>query len=184
MDNLNLIVANNFKAIREAKKISLDKVAEMTGVSKSMLGQIERGESNPTMTTMWKIANGLKIPFTSLITTPKPDTAIVKKDEVEPYTEDKGKFRNFPIFPYEEGRRFDGYMVEIEKGGYWSSDPHGEGTEEFITVFAGELTVRVDDEEYTIGTYDSIRFRADKPHAYHNSGEKMTRLSMVIYYHA
>jgi len=52
LENLNETVAKNLKSIREEKKLSLDKVAELTGVSKSMLGQIERGESNPTITTV------------------------------------------------------------------------------------------------------------------------------------
>lgn len=182
MDNLNEIVANNLKAIREEKKLSLDKVAELTGVSKSMLGQIERGESNPTITTVWKIANGLKISFTALINTPQQDTAIIGRNEVKPLIEDNGKYRIYPYFPYEDGRRFEMYSVEIDKGGYLSADAHTEGTQEFITVYDGELTIRVNNQEFAVKEGDSIRFRADKPHAYHNSGGKLTRLSMVIYY--
>src|SRR5690554_5668235 len=64
---IDLVIAKNLKAIRESKKLSLEKVAELTGVSKTMIGQIERGESAPTITTIWKIANGLKVSFTSLI---------------------------------------------------------------------------------------------------------------------
>lgn len=58
---IHLILANNLKLLREQRKLSLDKVAEMTGISKTMLGQIERGESSPSITTVWKIANGLKL---------------------------------------------------------------------------------------------------------------------------
>ena len=58
MENFNIVFAKNLKRIREDRKLSLDKVADLTGVSKSMLGQIERGDSNPTITTVWKIANG------------------------------------------------------------------------------------------------------------------------------
>ncbi len=182
MENLNFVISMNLKRIREEKKLSLDKVAQMTGVSKSMLGQIERGESNPTVTTVWKIANGLKISFTSLLNQAQSDTVIISKDDVEPMLEDNGKYKLYPFFPYEDGRRFEVYKVEIEKGGYLSADPHGENTQEFITVFDGEVTIRVDDEEYTVKTGDSIRFRADKPHAYHNSGDDLTKASMVIYY--
>ena len=85
-------------------------------------------------------------------------------------------------FPFEDDRRFEVYSVEIEKGGYLSSESHGEGTEEFLTVFEGELTVRVNNNEYTVKNGDSIRFKADRPHTYHNSGETLTRLSMIIYY--
>lgn len=172
----------NLKRIREEKKLSLDKVAKMTGVSKSMLGQIERGESNPTITTVWKIANGLKVSFTSLLNQKGSDTVIVTKEDVEPLIEDNGKYKLYPFFPYEDGRRFEVYKVEIEKGGYLSAEPHGEKTHEFITVFDGEITIRVDDEEYKVKKGNSIRFRADKPHAYHNSGDELTRVSMVIYY--
>lgn len=182
MENLNETVAKNLKSIREEKKLSLDKVAELTGVSKSMLGQIERGESNPTITTVWKIANGLKISFTSLINTPQHDTVIIGRDEIEPLIEDNGKYRLYPYFPYEDGRRFEVYSVEIGKGGYLSADAHPEDTQEFITIFDGELTIRVNDQEFTVKEGDSIRFKADKPHAYHNSGSKPARMSMVIYY--
>lgn len=70
MEEINLILAKNLKAFRESKKLSLERVAELTGVSKTMIGQIERGGSSPTITTIWKIANGLKISFTSLINNP------------------------------------------------------------------------------------------------------------------
>lgn len=182
MENLNKIVARNLRSIREEKKLSLDKVAELTGVSKSMLGQIERGESNPTITTVWKIANGLKISFTTLINTPQHDTVIINRSEVEPLIEDNGKYRLYPYFPYEDGRRFEVYSVEIEKGGYLSAEAHPEDTQEFITVFDGELTIRVNEQEFAVKEGDSIRFKADKPHVYHNSGNKLTKLSLVIYY--
>lgn len=182
MEEIHLIIARNLKAYREDKKMSLEKVAELTGVSKTMIGQIERGESSPTITTIWKIANGLKIPFSSLINQPQPETKVIFKKEIQTLSEDNGKYLVYPYFPYEEDRRFEVYGVEIEKGGFLASDAHREGTEELLTIFQGELTVRVNHEEYTIGNGDSIRFKADRPHTYHNSGETLTRLSMVLYY--
>ena len=63
MNSMNLIVARNIKRLREEKKLSMDELAKLSGVSKSMLGQIERGESNPTISTIGKIVEGLRIPF-------------------------------------------------------------------------------------------------------------------------
>ncbi|MEB9453351.1 helix-turn-helix transcriptional regulator, partial [Bacillus cereus] len=71
MEEIQLILAKNLKSIREKEKLSLEKVSQLTGVSKTMIGQIERGESSPTLTTIWKIANGLKVSFTSLINNPQ-----------------------------------------------------------------------------------------------------------------
>ncbi|NHC40609.1 helix-turn-helix domain-containing protein [Bacillus sp. MM2020_1] len=182
MEEINLIIAKNLKAFRESKKLSLEKVAEITGVSKTMIGQIERGESSPTITTIWKIANGLKISFTSLINNPQPDTKVILKNDVQTLFEDNEKYRLYPFFPFQEDRRFEVYSVEIEIGGYLSSESHGEGTEEFLTVFEGDLTVQVNNIEYTVRNGDAIRFMADRPHTYYNSGDTLTRLSMVIYY--
>lgn len=179
---INLILANNLKMLREQRKLSLDKVAEMTGISKTMLGQIERGESSPSITTVWKIANGLKLSFSSLINEPHSGTVVVSREEVQALVEDNGRIRIFPYFPYEDGRRFEMYSLEMEHGGYLSAEAHIEGTEEFITVFDGEVTIRVDHEEYTVKQGESIRFKADKPHVYHNSGNTLNRLSMVIHY--
>lgn len=182
LDPLNTVIAENFRRLREARKLSLERVAELTGVSKSMLGQIERGESNPTVATLWKIAGGLRVSFTALINSPQPDTLVIQRSAIEPLVEDGGRYRLYPFFPYEEGRPFEMYMVEMERGSYLSAEPHGEGTQEFVTVFEGELTIRVGAEEFTVGTGDSVRFKADRPHAYHNSGAGVTRLSMVIHY--
>lgn len=63
MESLN--IGKHLKNIRQNRELSLDEAAEMTGVSKPMLGQIERGQSSPTITTLWKIATGLKVPLSS-----------------------------------------------------------------------------------------------------------------------
>ena len=182
MEEIHLILARNLKAIREKEKLSLEKVAQLSGVSKTMIGQIERGESSPTLTTIWKIANGLKISFTSLINNPQPDTTLVLKDEIQVLTEDNGRYRVYPAFPFQEDKRFEMYTIEIDEEGQLRSDSHKEGTEEFITVFDGEITIAVSDGQYTLKSGDSIRFKADRPHTYANSGDTLARLSMTIYY--
>ncbi|CAM4028465.1 DNA-binding protein [Bacillus manliponensis] len=182
MEEIHLILARNLKAIREKEKLSLEKVSQLSGVSKAMIGQIERGESSPTLTTIWKIANGLKVSFTSLINHPEPDTTVVLKNEIQVLSEDSGRYRVYPYFPFQEDRRFEVYAVEIEKEGILNSDSHKEGTEEFITVFDGEVTIRVSEVEYQLKSGDSIRFKADRPHTYYNSGETLARMSMTIYY--
>lgn len=79
MEDVQSIIARNVKLLREQKKLSLEKMAEVTNVSKTMIGQIERGESTPTITTLWKIANGLKVSFSELIYAPRPEIKFVRK---------------------------------------------------------------------------------------------------------
>ncbi len=147
-----------------------------------MLGQIERGESSPTISVVWKIASGLKLSFTSLVDSHQAEINKVTKSSITPLIEDGSRYRLYPFFPFEEGRSFEIYQIEIDKGGSISADPHSDGVEEFIMVFQGELTIDVNDQKYKISAGDSIRFRADKKHGYFNQGETMVRLNMVINY--
>ncbi|MCE1253954.1 MAG: XRE family transcriptional regulator, partial [Anaerolineae bacterium] len=182
MEDISLLVAQNLKKIRDEKKLSLDKLAELTGVSKSMLGQIERGESSPTISMVWKIANGLKISFTSLFSAPASDVDLVRKEDIHPLLEDQGKYRLYPFFNIEQDRSFEIYRVEIEPGGLLSAEAHPGGTQEFISVFGGILNLRVDEQEYLLKNGDALRFRADRPHVYANPGKLLTELNMVIHY--
>ena len=182
MENLNELIAENLKRLRAEKGLSLDAVAKLSGVSKSMLGQIERGEVNPTISTVWRIANGLKVSFTSLVTGPQDDSEFVARSDVEPLIEDRGKIRNYPVFPFDAERGFEMYAVEIDPGGYLQADPHTPGSQEFLTLHAGRLAVRVAEEEHVLERGDSIRFKADVPHSYHNPGTEMASVGMVIHY--
>lgn len=182
MDKLNLVIAENLKRLREDRKLSLDNVAKLSGVSKSMLGQIERGEVNPTVSTVWKISNGLKISFTQLMSRPEATIEIIDKSEIQPLVEDNGKIRNFPVFPYDSTRRFEMYSLEIDSGGKLDAEAHPQGTEEFITVFSGGITISINNENFIVTTGNSIRFKADSPHGYKNTGRGICTLSMVIYY--
>lgn len=182
MDKLNFVIAENLKRLREERKLSLDNVAKLSGVSKSMLGQIERGEVNPTVSTVWKISNGLKISFTQLMSRPETDIELVEKSEIQPLVEDNGKFRNFPVFPFDSTRRFEMYSLEIDGGGCLNAEAHPQGTQEFITVFSGAVTIKTNSEDFVVTTGNSIRFKADSPHSYINTGKEICTLSMVIYY--
>ncbi|MDP4146679.1 MAG: XRE family transcriptional regulator [Bacillota bacterium] len=182
MKDLNWIVSTNLKKIRQEMKLSLERFSEITGVSKAMLRQIEAGESSPTINTIWKIATGLKIPYTSIITSQEPDAVIVPKSTIEPQVDDDGRYLVYPLFPSEDGRRFEIFMLELEKGCSYYSNAHNEKTQEFITVYEGSLRIVVGSEEYEVNEFDSIRFKADKAHSYHNVGDKTARISMVIYY--
>ena len=84
MDTMNLIVAKNIKRLREKQKLSMEALSKLSGVSKSMLAQIERGDGNPTISTLWKISNGMKVPFDALTVRPKTPYEIIKTADIEP----------------------------------------------------------------------------------------------------
>lgn len=179
---LQQVVAKNIKEIRESKKITLDTAAKLTGVSRSMLAQIERGDVNPTISVLWKIANGYKTSFTSLVSPREEGHLLIKAENVTPLFEGDGLYINRPAFPFQENTQFETYRIEILKDGYLQAQPHMKGTEEFLTVFSGELEVQTGAERFCIKKGDSLRFRADAEHSYRNVGEETVHLHMIIYY--
>lgn len=174
-------VARNIKNIRERKKITLESAAKLTGVSRSMLAQIEKGEANPTISILWKIANGYKVSFTSLVNN-DASSLLIKAEEVVPLIEDDGRYINRPAFPFQEDKQFETYHIEIKEHGFLQAQPHLEGAEEFITVFEGEVEIVADTEFFQLKKGDSLRFKADVAHSYKNIGSTTAYLSMIIYY--
>lgn len=175
-------IGKNLQDIRKSRGLSLDAVAELSGVSKGMLGQIERGESNPTISVLWKIVNGLRISFATLMEDASPQVRVVAMEETTPLVEEEGAYRAFPIFPFEQDRGFEVYSVLIEPGTSHQSEAHYEGVEEFIMVMDGELRVEVGGESYTLKPTLAMRFSADQPHTYTNDTDKTIRYVTLIHY--
>lgn len=181
-EELNRMIAANLKELRRMRGLTLDETAELTGVSKSMLGQIERGECGPSVATLWKIANGLKISFTALMREDRPRAEIVNNKAIAPLTNGQQGFRLYPVFPAEPDRDFEILYIELESGTCSASDPHEKGTEEFTLVYEGELTLTLGDECFRVPAGHSIRYAADVRHSYENHTAQTVRLCMVIRY--
>lgn len=176
------VVAVNIRRIREQKKLTLDAAAEATGVSRSMLAQIEKGDVNPTISVLWKIANGYKVSFTSLVERESEQIYVLRRGDTEVLQEDGGRYLNYPIFPFDERTLFETYRIVIEPEGRLTAEPHLNGSEEYITVFSGQVEITAAGKSVLLAEGDSIRFRANVPHAYRNAGAERVELSMLIYY--
>lgn len=178
---MNLIIANNIKSLREKNKLSMDELAKLSGVSKSMLAQIERGAGNPTVSTLWKISNGLKVPFDALIIQRECSYEIVSPASIQPLLENNGKVKNYPLFPDNENRKFAIYHLEFSPESCLISDPHLLGTTEFITVYKGSLEINVDNKRFNLNPYESLRFNADRVHSYKNNTNDLVLVHMILY---
>jgi transcriptional regulator with XRE-family HTH domain len=180
--DINFSVSQNIKQIREQKKLTLDAAASATGVSRSMLAQIEKGDANPTIAVLWKIANGYKVSFTSLVEQPPQAAAVLPASAAQPIIGDDGRYINYPAFAFDERRGFETYRIVIAPGGRLCAEPHMAGTEEYVTVFSGEVEITAAENAFALGKGDSIRFLADVPHSYRNTGADEAQLSMLLYY--
>lgn len=180
MDFLNKNVSMNLRRIRKSKQMSLDNVAQETGISKSMLGQIERGEANPTIGTIGKIISGLRVNFMDLIASPQEGSYLVRRQALSPVKEERDSYRSYVYFPYEQGRDFEIYEIAIFPGSYYCCASHGERTMEYLIVCDGELCLDLGEEHHTLGAGDAIRFHTDQAHTYRNEGNSQLRLFTVF----
>lgn len=181
-NRLNVMIGKRLSELRKNRGWSLDQAASATGVSKPMLAQIERGDSNPTISTLWKIASGFAVPFSHFLEEPDEDVRLTDMEQITPLCDDSGKYLVYPLYKKEPGTSFEMYEVVLKAECHYVSRPHQRGVKEYIMVREGELTLVIGDGTHTVGKDQSIRFSADKKHAYINRQEKDCRISMLVHY--
>jgi XRE family transcriptional regulator, regulator of sulfur utilization len=179
---INDMIGQRLKRIRTEKGLSLDAVSELTGVSKPMLAQIERAMSNPTVSTLWKIAEGLKVPFTAFIEETEEDVKLVLKEDITPIKEANDRYEVYSVFPMNNGRPFEIYEINLLSGCDYLAGPHTPHVEEYIWVTKGTIKMECNDTIFELAQGTGMRFIADRPHRYINDKNTDALIMMVIYY--
>lgn len=175
-------ISERLKALREERQLSLDQLSRLTGVSKPMLGQIERAQSNPTVSTLWRIAEGLGVSFTSFIEEEKNDIHVVKKSDIQPLKESEGLYEVWPVFPMSQGRPIEVYTITLLPGCHYPSKGHPKGVMEYLWCTKGSCRLSTAQGLYNIHESEGVSFRADETHIYENNTSEIAELVMVIYY--
>ncbi|MDO4976118.1 MAG: XRE family transcriptional regulator [Eubacteriales bacterium] len=180
MDYLSHNIGVNLKRIRKARGFSLDMVAEQTGVSKSMLAQIEKKTANPSIGVLGKIISGLRIDFDDLIRMPPAESYLVEIDKLEATKEVEGQYRVWTCIPISENDIFEIYQIEIEAGQEYSTTSHGEKTKEYLMVTKGEVTVCINEKTYLVKEDQVFRFDSDQDHTYRNNTQGTVSFYVVF----
>ncbi|KHD84437.1 helix-turn-helix domain-containing protein [Heyndrickxia ginsengihumi] len=180
MDHIQEIIASNLISLRKNRGLSLDKMSEITGVSKAMLAQIEKGKSSPTVSTLWKIANGLQVSFSVLMKEDKPQVTKINIEQLTPAIDDEGNYLVYSFFPYHPEKRFEIYIVNLKPGFTHQAEAHL--GEEYILIKEGELTIDIEGDVHILRPGDAIQFTSNTKHSYTNATEKLVSFFMLIYY--
>ena len=174
------IIAYNLKRIREERKLSLGQLAESAGVSKVVLSQIEKGDSNPTINTIWKITGALQLLYTSLMELPETHAVHVKKAAIHEQVEKK--YHIFSYYPKDQYRNFEMYQIEMEPGCEHPSIGHSTNSSEYIMVIEGQAILEVNEKEYLLEKDDALFFDASAAHCYRNKTDRAVKMVLLIYY--
>jgi transcriptional regulator with XRE-family HTH domain len=173
---------------RKERHLTLDRLAAISGVSRSMLSQIERGEANPTFAVLWSLTQALGIDFSQLIA--GGITHQRKAEAIELVTlaltpeikSPDGAWRLRILSSPALAGRIEWYEVEIAPGCKLQSAPHAPGTFEHLTAHSDGLLVETELGRQALKTGETARYRADVGHEIANSGENLAKALMVVLY--
>lgn len=171
-DDILSLLPQRLKEARRAQGLSLEAVAKLSGVSRSMVSQIERGESSPTIATLWNLTRALQVDFAGLLEDGQqaPRIEVLRADQI-PTIDNMGEGCRIRILsPPEEAGRNELYELRFEEGGKLDSQPHKHGTVEILSVINGEVSLTSGDNRARLGRGDSARYAADLPHCIASEG--------------
>ena len=175
--DIHQAVGLNIQRIRKAQKLSIDRAAELSGVSKSMLGQIERGVVNPTISVLHKLAQGLHVPLEKLIECVEdPDITLHRGVDHVGQRLFGGKVIRYPLFPYDTDSRAESCQLDIFISGACEAADLIPGSRVYLTALAGMVEVQVGEERWLLESRDSLAFPGHLPRKYTNKGNTTVRL--------
>jgi transcriptional regulator with XRE-family HTH domain len=183
-DALTRHLGRRVKQLRAQHNWSLESLASASGVSRSMLSQIEREQANPTLAVTLRIAQAFSMGLGDLLETPGATsniTTIRVDDHTYHYRSDQNcRIRTLSPLNLEKDVEF--YEVALLPGGTLRSAPHFEGTREFLTVQKGQLRLESGSDIELLNPGDSASYRADVAHALVNTATTETVLFLVDIY--
>jgi XRE family transcriptional regulator, regulator of sulfur utilization len=170
------------KRVRFERGLTLEDTSGLTGVSKAMLGQIERGESTPTISVLWKISTGLRISFSEMLGSETNNYEVISIEDIKPVYESDGKMILHNVFPFNPISGFEYFYIKLIPGARHVSTPHQSSTEEYIVVTKGTLELTVDDQTFELAAPSALRFKPNKKHIYSNPYDTEVIFQNIVKY--
>ena len=168
--------------LRRAKNLTLEELARRSGVSKSMLSQIERNRTNPTFATIWRLTNALGVGLDEVIRGEgrEPSVDVVAAHATPSVSSADGRCRLRILGPLDLAGLTEWYEMMAEPDAELVSEAHDSGTTEHLSVFEGSLVVESGDHSSEVGAGETARYPADQGHAIRNRGGVPARALLVV----
>lgn len=180
------LIGANIRARRTKQGLTLNVLAERSGVSKAMLSQIESDKVNPTVAMVWKIARGLDVDINELLAgsgEPVRHFHLTRHDDIPVLDTDEEGLHMKVLTPLSLVEDLEMYLLTFSPGGELRSRPHFPRTEEFLTVIEGHIRVRVGERVEDLRAGDFIRYQCDIEHDIENAADGKALVHMVVRFH-
>lgn len=183
-DTIHRHLGHRVKQLRSDRGWSLEALASASGVSRSMLSQIEREQANPTLAVTLRIAQAVGMTLGELLQAPgaASSVSVIRADDRAYHYRSDKNCRVRTLSPLNLEKDVELYEVQLQPGGALRSAPHFEGTREFLTVQKGRVRVESAGDSEVLQPGDSASYRADVPHAIVNAGRSEAVIFLVDIY--
>ena len=174
-------LGKTIQRLRKAYNLSLSELAEQSGVAKSIISQIERNETNPTLATIWRLSQALDVSIERVLATSDEEPFIEKSSraDIPALKSEDGKVRLSIIGWIKTVEWLQWYEVSAEPGGELDSEGHQRGSIESLSVSAGEFEVEVGGITQRAKAGETLRYRCDRQHVVRCVGDKPGTALMV-----
>lgn len=176
-------IGKNILFYRKKRDMTIDELSKKSGVSKSMLSQVEQEKTNPTVITVWKIARSLDVSINQLLQTEEePAIEVIRKGDMPIIYSKDGKCTIRICSSIDMAENLELYHIICEPGGKNDSEPHFIGTQEFLTVLSGKIKVSVGETSKILNQGDSTRYNADIKHTIENISDNESQVYLVVWF--
>lgn len=184
VEPLNQYVCQRVKWFRKKKGWTLEQLSAQSGVSRSMLSQVERGAANPTLAVAFRIARAFDVSLGDLVegAIDRARMRVIRRNDDNAIFRDDDHCRIRTLSPLNLEKDVEFYEVALNAGERLDSAAHFSGTREFLTVQSGQITVRSGDETETLKKGDSVQYRADVDHSIENTSTEEAVFFLVDIY--
>lgn len=160
------LVATALKRERTRAGLSIAELARRAGIGKSTLSQLESGEGNPSVETLWALATALGLQFADLLDVPVRRVEVIRAADGPKVAAADADYSATLLSAAPPGTRRDLYRVRAEPGSPRVSAPHTRGMVEYVILSTGRARVGPVDDPVELGPGDFISYPGDAPHIF------------------
>jgi transcriptional regulator with XRE-family HTH domain len=170
------------KQERQARRWTLDRLAEAAGVSRRMVVNVEQGTANPSVGTLLRLSDALGIGLPSLVERPRPEPVkVTRAGEGAVLWSGNAGGRGVLVAGTDPPDVLELWDWTLAPGDAHASEAHAQGTKELMQVHEGSVTLEVGGQSVTVQTGDALAFPGDVEHSYANTGPHSARFSLAVF---
>lgn len=176
-DRLSANLADNLRQLREARGLTQQQLAKLSGLPRPTWGNLESGGANPTIAVLVKAAAALQVSVEELLAPPRPSGRLYPAGSLPVRQRGLVKVRKLLPEPL-AGMELDRF--ELPPGSHMAGVPHTPGTREYLTCETGTIELTESGHTWLLNPGDVVVFRGDQKHGYRNPGTRLTIAYSVV----